>query len=597
MRNTIFTAAMFALAVMAGGTAFAETERYAHGFSPLGSLAYGEGFSHFAYVNPQAPMGGTLRVGRTARFDSTNTLHYPGATPTDLRLIYESLVERAADEPASFYGLLAEGIRVAEDLSSVTFRINADARWHDGEPVTAGDVVFTFETLKAQGAPFYRQAFRSISATAENDHTVRFDNARPGDRDFVKTVGAFPVHPEHLWSGEAGTDVSSQTPVGSGPYRVASLEIGKQLVLERVVDQWARDMPVNRGRWNFERIEVRYYLDDSVALQAFMKGDLDVREETSARNWSSAYANAAVENGDIKLSSFDAVGSGRIQNLVFNLRRQAFQDRRVRQALAIAFDAEWVRDNLFSGLYQVPVSLYGDSELSAKGAADVTVRDLLTPHRANLPDGIFGADILQPATFADRRARNAEADRLLREAGFIVRDGRRIDPSTGKPFQIEVVTPNPQAGRVLSPYAEALERIGIELIVRSLEPVTAQRRMLDHDYDMTVLGWTPSPMPGRAENLLWHSALADQPGSYALAGTKDPALDAAIEAMGNARSMDALLPAARAFDRVMRAQQYVVPLWREQATWIAHVRALAYPDASVEPSVLDRWWFEDRRTN
>lgn len=537
-----------------------------------------------------------MRIGRVGQFDSTNTLHYPGTTASDLRLVYDTLLTPAADEPASYYALLAEGVQVSDDLTTARFRIDDRARWHDGQPVTSADVVFTFQTLKSQGAPYYRQALRHISVAAEGERVVTFTNAHAGQREFVGTVATLPIHPRHYWEDDGVGDVSARIPLGSGPYRVASVDIAKGLVLERVADYWGRDLPVNRGRWNFDTIRVGYYRDNSVALQAFLKGDLDLREERSARDWAGGYTNEAVRRGDIVMSRFAAPGMGRIQSLIFNLRRPLFQDIRVRRALAIAFDADWVRKNLFSGLYGRADSMYAQTRFAARGAADARVRALLEPFAESLPEGIFGPDVLAREQFEGRRQRLARADELLRQAGFEVRDGRRIDPATGKPVQIEVVHLEPQVSRVLSPYAEALEKLGIRLIVRSLEPVTARRRMLDHDFDMTVYGWAPSSMPGRAERLLWHSALARRAGSYALAGAEDAALDAAIEAMGAARSMDVLEPAARAFDRVLRARRYVIPMWRSDATWIAHARDLAHPRAAaIAPSYLDRWWFAPPR--
>ncbi|MCB1479523.1 MAG: ABC transporter substrate-binding protein [Rhodobiaceae bacterium] len=580
------------IVILLAKSAQAEETGFAHGFSPLGKLAYQAGFDHFGYVNPGAPKGGMMRYARNGHFDSTNTLHYPGTTATDLKLIYDTLVVQSADEPASYYGLLADGMKVAGDLSSVTFRLNPKARWHDGKPVTSADVAFTFKALKEQGAPFYRQVLRNIAVSVEGERIVTFTAGHPGDREFVGLVGTLPIHPKHFWDEAGFEDVSKAVPLGSGPYRVVEVDIPKRIALERVEDYWGAGLGVNRGRWNFGRIVTEYYRDDAVALQAFLKGDLDIRVETDAKTWDSGYDNGAVASGDIVRSSFPPDGMGRFETLAFNLRRPLFQDIRVREAFIAAFDRSWALENLFAGLYAPLRSVYGDSALAANAAASQGEREILKPYLAGLPGGVLRASALEDLQAGDRRGRMARADALLREAGFVVRGGRRIDPSTGKPLEIEVTHLTPAADRVLSGYAQTLDKLGIRLVVRNLDPVTTRRRMLEHDFDMTVLGWSPSPMPGRAESLLWGSALADQPGSYALPGAKDPALNAAIEAMLAARSYDGLIPAAKAFDRILRARRYVVPMWRADRIWIAYSKRIAHPAGiDVEPSFKDRWWF------
>ncbi len=594
IRSAVAVALALATLVFQAGGGLA-AGKYPHGFSPLGELAYPPDFEHFAYVNPQAPKGGTLRLGHLGRFDSTNTLHYPGTTPRDLRIIYDTLLVQSADEPASWYGLLAESLDAAADFSSVTFHMRPEARWHDGTPITADDVVFTFEALKSQGAPFYRQAYRNITVTADDARTVTFRAGSPGDRQFVGRVGTMPIHPKAFWEANDWQETSEALPLGSGPYRLAAVDIGKRTTLERVEDYWAADLPVNVGRWNFDRIISDYFLDNNVALQAFLKGEFDLRVETDANLWRAGYQGPAVTNGRILRKVFPRAGLPQVQTFAFNLRRPMFQDRRMRKAMVMAFERSFVLDSLFGGLYPPLGSIFGDSELAARGEAGAGERTILQPFIGDLPDGILQASALEDIQARERRERLARADALLHEAGYEVVEGRRIDPVTGRPVVIEVVYMTPALDRVIATYAQNLKTLGIALEFRTLDPVTARRRMLDHDFDMTTLSWPPggtrSRLPGSSESLLWGSALADRPGSYALPGAKDPALDAAIAAMIEARSPDQIVPAARAFDRVLRARHYIVPLWRSEESWVAHDVRLAYPPPSAAGvSPRDRWW-------
>ncbi len=564
-----------------------------HAFSPLGAAAYPEDFTHFAYVNPNAPKGGALRLGRVETFDSTNTLRYPGSTPADIRIIYDRLVVAAADEPASYYGLLAETIAVADDWRHVTFTLRPEARWHDGKPITSDDVVFTFETLKAQGAPFYRQVLRAVSVEAPNLQTVEFRRDGPPDRNFISLVGTLPVHPVHYWRKRSVADASEAPPVGSGPYRVLSVDPGKTLVLERVSDYWGADLAVNRGRWNFDRIEVDYYRDNRVALEAFKAGDFDLRQETNAILWATGYNGALLRDGQIDKSEFALDMPRRLQTLVFNLRRPSFADRRVRRALALAYDPDFTIETLFAGLYKPLESIFGDSQLAARYTIDDAEQALVNAYLGDLPSEIQASPGPAGMLGRSQRERLSEAAALLDQAGFVVRDGLRIDPGTDAPWRIDLIYREPAMDRVLGPYAQTLEKLGITLDYRTMDPASAARRILDHDFDMTVLGWSPSKLPGLAETLLWGSALADRKGSYALAGAKDPALDAALAAMTAARTEDDLIPAARAFDRVLRHGHYIVPLWQSSSVWVAHQTALRYPPLSGHvPGVIDTWWRE-----
>ncbi|ORE96346.1 putative oligopeptide transport protein [Stappia sp. 22II-S9-Z10] len=553
-----------------------------HGFSPIGTLKYGL-HEPFDYVDPAAPRGGTLRLSRVGAFDTIDTLTYPGRPPADLRLIYDHLFIASDDEVASYYGVLADDIDVAADYSRVTVRINAAARWHDGRPVRAEDVVFTFARLKEAGAPFYRQAFRPLTVSAEGDRVI-FATSRAGDRDVVRRISTIPIHPEHVWAG--GTPAA---PVGSGPYRLETFAAPERLTLVRAEDYWGADLAVNRGRWNFDRLAFSFYRDPTVALEAFKAGETDVRAEDDPARWAGGYDGPALRAGDIVREEAAVEGVGELAGLVFNMRRAPLADRRVRLALMLAYDFEAVNRLIFHGAYQPLDSVFAGTPLQADGEAG--------PERALLP-GLSDAALANPDPLAGlprpgSREALGEAMRLLDEAGYVIDGGARIDPSTGAPLVLSVLSMGPAFGKALAWLTNGLRRIGVELAEVRADPATAATMMLDKDFDLATLTWSPARLPATAERLLWHSALADAPHSYALSGVADPVLDGAIEALERASDPDELALAGRAFDRAFRQIAPMIPLWREASVRTAWWDRFGRPGAEVAgfaPSPVDRWW-------
>ena len=567
-----------------------------HGFSPLGALRYGAAFNAFDYVNPDAPKGGALRFAHVGGFNTTDTLRYPGRPPADIRMIYDRLIVASDDETASYYGVLAQGIAVSADFTEITIALNDAARWQDGQPVTVEDVVFTFETLKAEGAPFYRQAFRSLDVVAEGSGRVRILNNQPDDRDVIRKIATIPIHPAHVWQDAPSGD-PSHLPVGSGPYRVAAVDPPDRLVLERAPDYWGRDLAVNRGRWNFDRLTFDYYRSPEVALEAFLADDYDVRLEDSPTRWYSGYAGPGTSSGAIRRAESRLPGPGTLHGLVVNLRNPTLADRGVRLALALSYDFDTVNRTLFAGAYQRLDSVFAETELAARGRAGEAERSILTSSGETLPPALFDdPDPLAALPTPGTRPALAEASRLLDAAGVVIRDGRRIDPATGAPLQFTVLPSSALYDRPLAWIVEAFERLGIGMVRIQTDPANAARRMLDRDFDLATMTWAPARLPGTAERLLWHSALADAPGSYALSGITSPALDAAIEALERARTPTALAAAGRAFDRVFRHTLVMVPLWRSNAAWLAWWDRFGRPQserAGFPSSPLDRWWSED----
>lgn len=594
-RRDLLRATAAAAACASSGLAFARTGGdWTHGFSPLGRLAYPPGFAAFAYVDPDAPKGGTLRLARVGAFDTTDTLHYPGNPAADIRLVYDRLVVASDDEIASFYGLLARALRVADDFSRVCFRLDERARWHDGAPVTAADVAFTFETLKAEGAPFYRQAFRPLSVAVEDERTVCILSERPNDRDLLRRLSSIPIHPAHHWRNRSREEARA-APLGSGPYRLVSAEAPRRVVLERVPGWWAADHPTSRGRWNFDRIEIDFYRDATVALEAFRADGFDLRFEDDPTRWRNAYAGPAFEAGRVRTATFDGEGPGTLHGLAFNLRRPILADRRVRLALTLAWDFEAANRTLFSGGYERFGSVFAGSPLEARGPAGPDERALLAV--AGVADGapmLADPDPLSDLPAPGTRAALAAASRLLEEAGLSLEAGARVDPATGAPVALSVVSPNPLYDRPLGWLERTLSRLGIRLVRVRTDPAAAARRMLDREFDLAALSWSPARLPGTAERLLWHADLAEAPGSYALSGLDDRAVDRAIEALEAARSPEALETAGRAFDRAFRHALAMLPLWRSDTVRLAWWDRFGRPDETgLVPVPVERWWAND----
>jgi len=578
---------LLAAAVLARPVAAAD-----HGHAAVGSLARSADFGAFPDVSPDAPRGGTLRLGRVEAFETLETLRYAGRSPSDLRLTRDTLLVAAPDEPASHYGLLAESVRVSDDLSGVVFTLRPEARWHDGLPVTAADVVHTIRTFAADGAPFYRQALRGVTVEALGPREVAVENGGTPRRDFVGLVGRLPIHPAP--ADAQRPDGIAPSP-GSGPYRVVRAEPGRFLRLERVGDYWADDLPVTRGRWRFDRIEISFFRDTTVAREAFLGGTFDAWVEADPRAWRTVEA-AVADDPALRSVEFDRPGPGTVRMLAFNLRRPPFDDRRVRRAFALAFDFDTVDATLFGGDLAPAGSVFAETAYCACGPADGAEESLLAPYLEGLPDGILRRQGPGEAAGTTGRARLARAAALLDEAGLPLVDGVRRSRDGRTPLVVEVVSRDPGLERVLGVYARALERLGIALVLGGSEPGVAGQRMLDRDFDLADVGWTPSMMPGETESLLWSGALADMPRSYALAGARDPALDAALAAMIEARSVEALAPAARAFDRVLRWQTYAVPLWRDDRLRVAYREGLAHPRGPYAGAdVAETWWRADAR--
>jgi len=596
-----------AVLVLAAMPARAEDAVWRHGLSLLGEPRYAAGFKHFDYVNPNAPKGGVVRLGSQGTFDSLNlaVAGVKGELEDRIGLIYDTLMTSSLDEVGTEYGLLAEAVRYPADFSSVTYRLHAAARWHDGTPVTPADVVFSFEALKAnnpQYAFYYKNVTRA-EQTGEREVAFTFDEKN--NRELPQIVGQLPILPKHWWEGTAPdgkkrdvTQTTLEVPLGSGPYRLKGFEAGRSATYERVAAYWGRDLPVNVGKNNFGEIRSEYFRDATVMLEAFKGDQLDFRQENVARNWATAYDFPAVRDGRVVLEEFPERSRGIMQAFVFNLRKPKFQDERVRRAFNFAFDYEDINRTLFFGQYERIDSFFEGTELAAEGLPQGKELAILESLRDKLPPEVFTSPYRNPVggNAEAQRANLRRAFDLLKEAGYEQRGRQLVHAKTGEPLTVEFLGFDPSFERYVLPYKQALERLGIGVSLRLVDAAQFQNRVRSFDFDIVTAGWAQSLSPGNEQRNYWGSDAADRPGSRNLAGIKDAAVDALIDRVIFAPDRDELVAATRALDRALLARHYVVPQWtynkERTARWSRFARPQELPryGASSFPTV---WWYDE----
>ncbi|HCC60987.1 MAG TPA: hypothetical protein DEQ55_04030 [Pseudomonas sp.] len=554
---------------------------------------YPPGFAHFEYVNPDAPKGGTLRQAGFGSFDSLNPFINKGVAADDIGLVYDTLTTNSLDEPFTVYGLLAEKIEKGPNNEWVRFYLRPEARFHDGEPVEAEDVVFSFETLISKGAPHYRGYYADVEkAVIENLRRIRFDFKHAGNRELPLILGQLPVLPKHWWEGKDFATGSMEAPLGSGPYRIERAEAGRSVRYARVEDYWGKDLAVNQGFYNFDHINIDYYRDNTVALQAFKAGHFDYWLETSAKNWATAYDIAAVKDGRIIKEDIANHNPQGMQGFIFNTRRDRLQDARVREALGLLFDFEWTNRQLFNGAYTRTTSYFDNSELASSGLPSKQELSILEPLRGQISDQVFEKPFELPQTNADGiiRAQQRRAYELLTSAGWKIENDQMVD-AEGKPVKLEFLLVQADFERVLLPYKRNLASLGIELELRRVDVSQYINRLRSRDYDMIVSGFGQSSSPGNEQREYWHSASADNPGSRNYIGLKDPAIDVLVEKLIASDSRDELITRTRALDRVLLSGHYVIPNWHIKTWRVAYWSHLGHPEITPLYDVgLMTWW-------
>ncbi|MGE0254942.1 MAG: extracellular solute-binding protein [Alphaproteobacteria bacterium] len=589
-----------ALSLLAASPVLAEgTGGPAHGMAMHGKPKYKADFRHFDYVNPVAPKGGTRIDDATGTFDSLNPFIIPGTAAAGLGAIYDTLMTSSADEAFTEYCVLCETIEVPDDRSWVEFTLRAGARWHDGKPITVDDVIWTFETLREKGQPFYRFYYKDVATvTQTGERKVRFAFVPGVNRELPLILGQLPVLPKHWWASRDFDKTTLEPPLGSGPYRIAGVEPGRTIVYERVKDYWGHELPTQVGRNNVDTVRYEYFRDRTVAREAFKAGTIDIWVENSAKEWATAFDVPPVREGRIKKIEFPNQRTAGMQGFAFNLRRALFADPRVREALTLAFDFDWANANLFYGAYTRTKSYFDNSELASSGLlkdAGAEEREVLERFRGQLPDAVFTEAFAPPSTDGTAqglRDNLRAAQALLAEAGYKVTSGKLFSPD-GKPFAFEVLLADPGFERIVLPWARNLERLGIAATVRVVDPSQYQRRGDDYDFDVVVASWGQSQSPGNEQREFWGSAAAAQPGSRNLVGIADKAIDALIELVIAAESRESLVARTRALDRALLWGHYVVPHWHIPHDRVAYWNRYGTPETIPALGVqIDTWWID-----
>jgi microcin C transport system substrate-binding protein len=603
--------AAFLFAIPALTTAQAGTEEndWRHGLSLYGDLKYKPDFKYFDYVNPNAPKGGSARQVAIGTYDNFNPVvsGVKGNAAVGIDLIFDSLMTSSMDEVSSAYGQLAESVSHPDDFSAVTYRLRPQAKWHDGAPVTPEDVIFSFNAYKQHSPRLsaYYQHVTKVEKTGEHEVTFTFDS--PGNREMPQIVGEFSVLPKHWFEGVDSSgkprDIAATTlepPLGNGAYRIKEFVPGRSITYERVKDYWGKNLPVNIGRDNFDELRYEYFRDTTVALEAFKADHLDWRIESVAKNWATAYDFPAAIDKRVVKEEFPIRNFGVMQAFAFNTRRAKFSDPRVRRAFNLALDFEEMNKQFFYGQYTRINSYFEGTELASSGLPAGLELEILNTVRDEVPPEVFTTEYKNPVNGNPEAVRNnlREATRLLREAGWEIRNQKLVNAKTGEPMSVEFLLEEPVFERFVLFYKPTLERLGIDVTVRTIDDAQFENRERSFDFDVVVGSWGESLSPGNEQRGNWGSNAADRPGSRNLVGIKNPAVDKLINRLVFAKSREELVAATRALDRVLLWNNYVVPQWTYRKVRAARWDRFAHPEKLPEygnsafPTI---WWWDEAK--
>jgi len=579
-----------------------------HGYAQFGTLKYPARFTHFDWVNPQAPKGGTLRVMAFGTFDTVNPYTFKGTSPVTtanflqygINELNEPLMvgtgqySPSGDEPASSYGLIAQSVEYSEDRSWVVFNLRPEARFHDGAPITAYDVAFSYRTLLKDGHPLYRTALQEVlRVDILNKQRIRFVFKRSGNPLLILRLGELPVLPQHYWKDRDFKATTFEPPLGSGPYRITSVTPGRQLIFERVKDYWGKDLPVNRGKYNFDRMDVEFYRDSDVAFEAFKAGEFDIYIEHQAKNWVNGYNFPAVRRGEVIKVQIPHQIPTQTQGLFMNSRRATFADVRTREALGLMFDFEWTNRALFSDAYKRTTSYYPNSEFTASGLPVGHEWLMLKPYKEQLPARLFTEPFSLPKT--DGRGIPRETMRkalaLLAEAGWKLH-GQRLQNKDGQPLRFELLLVNPSLERLYQPYIENLNSIGIDARLRTVDRAQYKQRLDQFDFDMISMTLGQTLSPGLEQWQYFHSSQVNVKGSKNYAGIANPVVDHLLEQLLAARTRDEQVAAGKALDRVLLWQHYSIPNWYLNYHRLAYRNRLAFVTTPPYTLGLSAWWLK-----
>ncbi len=580
---------LFAALLLFSGVGEVRAEK-THAISMHGAPKYAADFAHLDYVNPDAPKGGTLRLAKTGSFNNLNNHIITGNNAEGLEHVNDRLMQRIWDEPFTMYGLVAQSLDVSDDRSTVTFYLNKKARFHDGVPMTAADIKFSYEALREHGHPVRRRVYGLIDEVKIiDDHTIRFHFGEGYDRESVMILAMLPVLPKHYWEKQDVSKTTLTPPLGSGPYKIESVEPGRKIVYTRVKDWWAKDLPINVGLHNFDTVTYTYFRDDDIALQAFEAETYDLRREQDIAKWMTIGDSAPFKEGRLIKEEIAHQRPEWLKAFIFNTRRQTLSDARVREALGLMFNADWVNKTFFFGNLKRLNSAFSNSELAAQGEPSSEEVALLEPYRANLPPAVFG-QAWQPPT-SDQRTRQREALKLLAAAGWQLDKNQRMVDAQGQGMQFEILLGDPSEEKVALEFSRALKRIGIQAKVRTVDSAQFTGRLEDFDYDIVLFRWINSLSPGNEQVNYWGSKAAASNGSRNYAGVSHPAVDMLADSIARSEKREELVSRCRALDRVLMHGHYMIPLFYTGRDLVMHATDIRRPE--VTPTygiVLESLW-------
>jgi len=570
-----------------------------HGIAMHGQLKYAPDFFQFDYTSTDAIKGGTLRLGVVGdNFDSFNPYIIKGNSAVGLGYLFQHLTEGAEDEAFSEYGLIAESVDVPDDRSSVTFHLNKSAKFSDDSAITAEDVEFSFTTLTThdKARPFYSAYYADVASLKIIDaNTIQFLFSTNQNKELPLILGQMPIFSKAYWTKSEFGRASLDIPVGNGPYKIKSFQPGRSITYIRNENYWAKDLPINKGRYNFDQIIFEYYKDNTVALEAFKAGEYDFRLERTARNWANSYVGKKFDSGELIKEEVKHQMPAGMQAFVINTRREIFKDPKVRQALAYAFDFEWTNKNLFNSQYARNQSYFENSELASSGLPSLEELEILAPFKSQLPQSVFNETYSVPNTNAPNSIRKnlRTAMKILKSAGWSVKNNKLTNAKTGKVFEFEFLIASKDFERIVLPFIKNLQKLGIHASIRIVDTSQYINRRRAFDYDVMVSSIGQSNSPGNEQREYWHSSKANTPGSRNLSGIEDPVIDQLVDLVISAPDREALVNRTRVLDRVLLAGHYVIPNWFNPVQRVAYTKRLAKPAVSPKSGVsIDTWWFK-----
>ena len=593
IRRTMIMRVVLTLLALVSLSSQAQTIKESTAFAVIGEPKYAVNFNHYDYVNPAAPKGGNVTLSATGTFDNFNRFALRGVAAARTESLYDTLFVTSDDEPGSYYPLVAENVRYADDFSWAEIAINPRARFHDGTPVSARDVAFTFHKFMTEGVPQFRLVYKGTTVKAIAPLTVRIELPEPNKENML-SLFSLPVMPESFWKNHKLSDPLSTPPLAGGPYRITDWRMGQYVIYSRVKDYWAATLPVNRGRWNFDTIRYDYYLDDNVAFEAFKAGAVDLRVENSAKNWATRYIGKNFAKGYIVKDEHKNESAQDTRWLAFNIQRPVFSDRRVREAITLAFDFEWMNKALFYGAYSRANSYFQNTEYAARDYPHADELVLLAPMKAELPPEVFTRVFEPPKSDGNGFDRDnlLKASNLLDDAGWVLKNRQRVNVQTGKPLSFELLIASGANDQWVLPFKKNLARLGVTMNIRQVDMAQLTNRKRSRDYDMMQTLWAAQPWPSSDLQISWASGYIDS--SYNAPGVKSPVIDALIAKIVAAQGdKNKLLPLGRALDRVLTWNYYMLPMWYMGEDRVARWDKFSLP--AVRPVYtlgFDTWWYD-----